>query len=268
MTAKRGFKARDYMDALREHYPELINANNVSKADSDFHIGFIKLFLDNIDALGVDSPRRFQHLGERSVAMNHNLWADLTPRVRDFEKYPAISYKGLLLLKPAVDLMLYSNLIWELQPKTILEFGPLQGGSSLWFADQLELSGQPSEIHSFEYFTKCIHPEASHPRLTFHFADLRNPSTLDRELLARLPHPWLVVDDAHENLEQVIPLISSFMEPGDYYVLEDIFCQARLEGIESAARLCDALGFKVDSKYADAFGYNTTTSPNGWWRKF
>ena len=67
----------------------------------------------------------------------------------------------------------------------------------------------------------------------------------------------------------MIPLVSSFMTAGDYYVLEDIFSQgARLEGIEKAALLCDALGFKVDSKYADAFGYNTTTSPNGWWRKF
>ncbi len=130
MNAKHGFKARDYVAALREHYPDVVSAENIATSDSQFHIGFIKLFLDNVDALGVDSPSRFQNLRDRCFAMNHNLWAELTPRVCDFEKYPSISYKGLLLLKPAADLVLYSNLIWELQPKTIIEFGPLQGGQS------------------------------------------------------------------------------------------------------------------------------------------
>ena len=111
MNAKHGFKARDYVAALREHYPDVVSAENIATSDSQFHIGFIKLFLDNVDALGVDSPSRFQNLRDRCFAMNHNLWAELTPRVCDFEKYPSISYKGLLLLKPAADLVLYSNLI-------------------------------------------------------------------------------------------------------------------------------------------------------------
>jgi len=268
--ANRGFKARDYVTALQKHYPELVRADNVAHSDSTFHIGFIKPFLDHADALGADARARFQPLGARSFCMNRNVWAETGARVLDFPRYPSISYKGLLHVKPPEDLVLYSNLLWELQPKTIIEFGPLQGGSSLWFADQLQLvrGDGEGEVHSFEYFIDCIHPDAAHPRLTFHRADLRDLGTLDRALFARLPHPWLVVDDAHENLEQLIPMLASFMKPGDYYVLEDGFAQAaNAANIGKAAQLCDALGFMVDTKYADAFGYNVTTSPNGWWRK-
>lgn len=151
----------------------------------------------------------------------------------------------------------------------------MQGGSALWFSDQLDALCGHGEVHSFELCYKCISRRAAHPRLHFHQADLRDLATLDKTLFARLPHPWLVIDDAHENLLNLVPFVAGFMASGDYYVVEDIFLH-HPERIGGAGKVFKAdmilnlvssfheLGFLVDTKYTDAFGQNVTTSPNGW----
>jgi hypothetical protein len=101
---------------------------------------------------------------------------------------------------------------------------------------------------------------------TFHHADLRDVASLDRALLAALPHPWLVVDDAHTNLPELVPFIVGLLQEGDYYVLEDIYSQIDLEHIAMMIAMTDAFNLRVDSKYADGFGLNLTASANTWLR--
>jgi cephalosporin hydroxylase len=267
---KGSFLGRDYFAALREHYPHLARPEALARTNADLHVRILARWTEDLHRLGSDAPNRFQKLSDRSFSMNRNVWRNTGLERADYFHYVAAAqtYKGLLNLKPPGDLVLYSSLIWELQPKTIIEFGSFQGGSSLWFADQLEAVCGTGEVHSYELLDKCIHPLAVHPRLTFHRADLRDLSTLDRHLWERLPHPWIVVDDAHENLQQLLPFVVSFMHRGDYYVLEDIFADyATPATIAKAAAAFDALGLTIDSKYTDAFGYNVTASPNSWLRK-
>jgi hypothetical protein len=83
-------------------------------------------------------------------------------------------------------------------------------------------------------------------------------------MFEQLPHPWLVVDDSHENLDKLIPFVASYMTPGDYYVLEDVLIWQNSRIIADMVDMCRNLGFLVDSKYTDAFGVNVTCSPNGW----
>jgi cephalosporin hydroxylase len=225
-----------------------------------------------IDIVGVDSPDRFQPIATRPWHSERSAWVSSGAGQNVRHAGAHYSYRGLIHLKPAIDLVLYSNLIWELQPRTIVEFGSLQGGSALWFADQLEALCGHGGVHSFELCYRCISPRASHPRLRFYEADLRDLGSIDSKLLARLPHPWLVVDDAHENLDELVPFISGFIEPGDYYVVEDVFCfhpdrvgrEHMAFGADRLATTLDTLGYVVDTKYTDAFGVNVTASPNGW----
>jgi cephalosporin hydroxylase len=267
------FYGREYIDALRAHHPELF-ADGES-ADRALHIGIVGRWIEHFDTVGVDAPDRLQRLPDRTWRSERSAW-DASGAVAD-PRHAGVhyAYKGLIQLKPAIDLVLYSNLIWELRPRTIVEFGSMQGGSALWFADQLDALCGHGEVHSFELCFECISPRASHPRLHFHRADLRDLATLDGELLARLPHPWLVVDDAHENLERLVPFVAGHMAAGDYYVLEDVFLYHPertsavhpVFGAEMVARVAaafDGLGFLVDTKYTDAFGVNVTASPNGW----
>jgi cephalosporin hydroxylase len=216
------------------------------------------------DQVGVDSPARFQRIVDRPWGSDRSAWqvSGGGGNLRHAGAY--CSYKGLINLKPAIDLVLYSNLIWELRPRTIIEFGSLQGGSAFWFADQLEILCGDGEVHSFELCYKCISPLAKHPRLHFHQADVRDLATIDKALLEQLPHPWLIVDDAHENLANLVPFLANQMAPGDYFVIEDAFLHLTASGIASVVKACTGLGFLVDSKYTDAFGVNVTCAPNGW----
>ncbi|MET4328650.1 cephalosporin hydroxylase [Bradyrhizobium sp. i1.15.2] len=179
----------------------------------------------------------------------------------------ALTYKGLINIKTPFDLSLYTRLIWELQPKTILELGSFQGGSGLWFADQMSaLCDGPGEVHSFDLHTKCIHENAKHPLLTFHQVDLSDVETFDKELLMGLPHPWLVIDDAHVQVFSIFSYLSQLLVPGDYYVIEDVPIKANKQIIDGL-HLVEQSGFLVDTYYTDAFGMNLTSAPNAWLRK-
>lgn len=179
----------------------------------------------------------------------------------------ALTYKGLILIKTPFDLALYTRLIWELQPRTIIELGSFQGGSGLWFADHMSvLCGQPGEVHSFDLNTKLIHENAKHPFLTFHQVDLSHLETLDKSVLMKLPHPWLVIDDAHVQVFSIFSYLSDLLMSGDYYVIEDVPIKADKEVI-GGLQLMEQSGFLVDTYYTDAFGTNLTCAPNAWLRK-
>ncbi|MFK4496053.1 cephalosporin hydroxylase [Bradyrhizobium japonicum] len=177
------------------------------------------------------------------------------------------TYKGLVNLKSPFDLALYTRLIWELQPRTILELGSFQGGSGLWFADQMSmLCDDQGEVHSFDLHTQRIHENAKHPLLTFHQVDLSDLESLDKKLLMKLPHPWLVIDDAHVQVFSIFSCLSPLLMSGDYYVIEDVMEMLDKE-VFDGLQLVEQAGFLVDTYYTDAFGINVTCAPNAWFRK-
>ncbi len=252
---------QDYFAAFAEHYPDQMR-------EGGYPVRAMRGWAKEPE-LGDDSKAdRFVPLAQRPLTVRQNAWG--TSRPGDLRWISACrSYKGLVNLKSPFDLVLYSSLIWELQPATILEFGAMQGGSALWFADQLDALCGHGGVHSFELYDKAIHPRAVHPRLTFHHADVRDLSTVSVELLRHLPHPWLVVDDAHTNLDALARHVAREMHPGDYYVWEDM--QLNLwsthAAIGKAIAIAEACNLVVDTKYTDAFGTNVTVSPNGWFKK-
>lgn len=173
-------------------------------------------------------------------------------------------YKGLLNMKSPMDLALYSMLIWELKPATIIEFGSLQGGSALWLADQMQSQLGGGVVHSFDLNAQSVSERAQHPNVTFHQADMRNFDTLDPALFRGLPKPWLVIDDAHVNVMNVLAWVSPFLATGDYYIIEDVVGGLPADELD---RLLAANQLLVDTFYCDNFGYNCTISPNGWLRR-
>ena len=262
-SRSRVFAGGEYLKQLKKNYPTLLKSG-INR------FGFVQDWIDQKNRLDkYDHTTRFVPFDRRSFEAKHHAW-DISTGGDLRWAAARLTYKGLIILKPPFDLVLYSNLIWELQPRTILEFGALQGGSSLWFADQLANLCQDGEVHSFELLIKCIHSRArTHPKLHFHEVDLFELRTLDRALFEKLPHPWLVVDDAHANLKAVVEFVAQFMQRGDYYVWEDVFLpdSRNQELISEMAALAKKFNLLVDVKYADAFGANVTCSPNSWLRK-
>lgn len=247
-----GYKA--FWDAAHKNYPDKLKPGGLL----DMGIGISSVVND-------DYSDRFAKPSARGW-----MWS-MHPR--SFHKRQttvgalALTYKGLITVKNPFDLALYTRLIWELQPRTILELGSLQGGSGLWFADHMSmLCENPGEVHSFDFHTKCRHENAKHPLLTFHQIDLSDVANFDEILLLRLPHPWLVIDDAHVQIFSVFSYLNRYLVSGDYYVIEDEPVRAD-KGIIEGLQLVEQSGFLVDTYYTDAFGDNLTCAPNAWLRK-
>ena len=40
-------------------------------------------------------------------------------------------------------------------------------------------------------------------------------------ILQSMPHPWIVIEDAHINLINVLEYFHKYMIPGDYFIIDD-----------------------------------------------
>jgi cephalosporin hydroxylase len=187
----------------------------------------------------------------------------------------AYQYKGVPTLKSPFDLALYSMLLWNVKPRTIVEIGSYSGGSALWLADQIRCMNLSAEIHSFDLEV----PPASDPLVHFRQADAESLiNSFPPHEIGRLPRPLLVIEDASHQKTTSLAVLDYFaplMKSGEYIVVED--------GIVTGLGMADAFdggpiaaiaeflgrspGWEIDRHYCDFFGRNVTWSVDGFLRK-
>ena len=63
-------------------------------------------------------------------------------------------------MKDPLDLVIVQQLLWELKPRTVIEFGAYKGGSALWTADMLKMFGCKSRVISVDIDLSLLDPEA------------------------------------------------------------------------------------------------------------
>jgi len=133
------------------------------------------------------------------------------------------TWKGVSLLKAPMDLAIYSKLLFDLKPRTIIDSGTAQGGSALWFADLVGALGLDCKVVTVDIADMREQAVIEHPGIEFWQGDLMQlDSALPPAKLARLPHPWLVVEDAHVNTHALMRhLHDTGLQTGDYLVIED-----------------------------------------------
>ena len=68
------------------------------------------------------------------------------------------------MLKDPLDLVIVRQLLWELKPQTVIEFGAYKGGSALWTADMLKMFGCKSRVISVDIDLSLLDPEAKKSR--------------------------------------------------------------------------------------------------------
>lgn len=163
-------------------------------------------------------------------------------------------WRGQPLMKNVFDFAMYPALIAELRPCTIFEIGSGLGASAAWFADHMAFAGVAGRVHSVDR----VKPALQHPLVSFYQGDCHAPERLfDPDLFAFEPHPWLVVEDAHQNVGGVLEQFHKYLSPGDYLVVEDSdIKRPALRGF-----LCAHPGdYLVDTRFADNFGRNATSA--------
>ena len=63
-------------------------------------------------------------------------------------------------MKDPLDLTILQQLLWELKPRTVIEFGAYKGGSALWLADMLKMYGCQSRVVSIDIDLSLLDAEA------------------------------------------------------------------------------------------------------------
>jgi cephalosporin hydroxylase len=165
------------------------------------------------------------------------------------------SWKGIALGKSVYDFALIPMIIWENKPATILEIGSGEGASAVWMADLCKSYNLPTRVYSIDIEP----PNITHDRVIFAKGDSRgiNNTMFDVEVL---PHPWLIVEDAHVTVNEVMKYFAKHMHRGDYIIIEDSRSKMQ-RTLEVPSALL------VDTYYCDYFGRNATSSVNTILRK-
>lgn len=225
------------------------------------------------------APRGFlaTSRAERFIRFEHRAWFTGFPLSLQFytrtqnrklnrsrSAVPTINWKGVQTLKDPFELALYPLLLWELQPATIIELGSYMGGSAVWLADLLSVMGVDGRVHSFDIDLSRI--QARHDRVTFEYADCNDLSTFPTSRLKDLPHPWLLIEDAHRNVYEVLRHFDALLRPGDYLVVEDVFHPRNYVALRRFVRETHGR-YLVDTHYTDMFAYNATWNFNGYLKR-
>ena len=162
-----------------------------------------------------------------------------------------MTWRGIALGKSIYDFALIPMIIWENRPATILEIGSGEGASAMWMADLCKSYGlSTTKVHSIDIEPPSIEYEG----VTFYEGDSReiNNTMLNIE---NLPHPWIILEDAHIEVNKVITYFEKRMHVGDYMIIEDTRGK-KGSTLEIPSTL------HVDAYYCDYFGRNATSSMN------
>jgi cephalosporin hydroxylase len=168
--------------------------------------------------------------------------------------FDCLAWNGLPLFKTAWDFALYPMLLSELRPRTIIELGSGTGASAVWLADVSAMLDVPCEIYSVDLEPPSVTRNGVH----FIAGDCGAiTAALPDEQLRRWPHPWLVLEDAHENVVGVLKHLHPHLAPGDYVIVEDSRGKTQ-ELHRFLTRTPDC--YLVDTRYTDFFGRNVTSA--------
>jgi cephalosporin hydroxylase len=133
------------------------------------------------------------------------------------------NYRGIRTLKCPFDLAIYTELLADLRPRTIVEFGSNVGGSALWLADTVDaLRLEETKIYTLDIVYLHEYKDA---RVNFLYCDVDNiRAYLGGTEISKWRSPILMIDDASHQYQHSLNILNFFDEisvPGDDIVVED-----------------------------------------------
>ncbi|MCF3569904.1 cephalosporin hydroxylase family protein [Planktothrix agardhii 1806] len=137
------------------------------------------------------------------------------------------TWAGVNVLKSPCDLWNYQEIIYELKPSLIIEFGTRYGGATLFFADLLDKMPQTSKVLSVDIDQNYIdHRVQQHPRIELMISSSTHPVVAQRILKLRQEFPGRIFaildsDHAKNHVLGEMLLLRPLLQPGDYLIVED-----------------------------------------------
>jgi cephalosporin hydroxylase len=210
-----------------------------------------------------DDPERFvpfESRERRGENFNVGMWGAIQGAKRQDNGKAGMSWRGVEMRKDPWDITLYPMLVWELQPRTIIELGAYAGGSALWLADAATSFGLDARVITVDINLSQL--QTKDPRIEYVQFDMFKIAYIPFPVeLADLPHPWLLIEDTHKNIVPVLKHFDRHIIRGDYVIVEDTCHLPTLDTLEEFMR-DHGSRYRVDTNYVDNFGYNSTWNWN------
>ena len=137
------------------------------------------------------------------------------------------TFMGVPCQKSVSDMWNYQEILFELKPSVVVEFGTKAGGSALYFAEMLHLISSPSRVLSVDIdHSQAVDQVRNHPRIELFESDSKSPEVLDRIRALRAQYSgkaFFILDSDHsaDHVFGELLQVREVTTPGDYVVLED-----------------------------------------------
>lgn len=137
------------------------------------------------------------------------------------------TYLGISILKLPSDMWNYQEILSELRPRMVVEFGTYSGASALFFAHTLRLAGLDGKVLTVDIdSTELAAPVLAEPTIERMCCSSIDPAVAERiaELRTERPGPIFVILDSDHRKEHVLAemlMLRTLLVCGDYLVVED-----------------------------------------------
>ena len=137
------------------------------------------------------------------------------------------TYLGIPVRKSPSDLWNYQEIIAELRPRVVVEFGTFSGASALFFAHTLRAAGIDGRVLTVDIATAEIAPQVrAEPTIEVQCCSSTDPAVAARvgALRAERPGPVFAILDSDHRKDHVLAellLLRPLLIAGDYLVVED-----------------------------------------------
>ena len=170
--------------------------------------------------------------------------------------HSTIKWKEIDLCKTNFDLVIYSMILQEVKPDTIIELGSGLGGSAIWLADTASALGLKTHIYSYD----INKPSINHKNVTFIEYDLNNMNKQNLPPCSELfKGKKILIEDAHVNLKNILDLFDTILKEDDYLMIED---SDKKHDVISKFLIERESKYRLDQFFLDFFGRNVTCCSN------
>jgi cephalosporin hydroxylase len=139
-----------------------------------------------------------------------------------------VYWNGIQILKNPCDLWMYQQIIYEVRPVLIIEFGTFQGGTALYLSDIGFLSQCGCYVITVDVEDQVDSKIKDHARIKF-----IQGNSLDQQVIDRIHDgakhyskhgPVLIIEDSdhhYSTVQQELQHYAHLVTPGSYFIVED-----------------------------------------------
>jgi cephalosporin hydroxylase len=137
------------------------------------------------------------------------------------------SWMGVHCWKSVSDMWNYQEILTELKPSLVVEFGTRHGGSALFFATIMRQLGSPFKVLSVDISHRLVKPVVRNdPDIILVESSSVAPMVAEkiRQMRAEWPGPVFAILDSDHSAAHVIAemkLLHPLLSAGDYLIVED-----------------------------------------------